>query len=99
MTVQAIELEELAKGGKGKKVLDKNMEIIKDVKVKISVVVGETEIKVKDLFDLKTDSVVKLDTDAAAPISIMLDGKCIGRGSLVVVDDNFGIKVTEILLK
>lgn len=96
MTIQAVEFEEVMGEEKGEPLLKSNLEIIKDVKVKISAVISDTEMTVGELFKLKTDSIIKLHRDVSAPIDLMLDGKIVGRGLLVVVDDNFGVRITEI---
>ena len=96
MSVQAIEYQELAKSEKGPTLLPTNMEIIKDVKVKVEAVISGTQITVGELFALKTDSVIQLNRDAGAPIDLVVDGKIVGRGILVVVDEHFGLQITEI---
>ena len=97
MSVQSIELSELEKGAAGKKsLLGDNIELIKDVKVNIQVVLGEAELPVEELFGLGQDSVVKLDREITAPVDIVLNGKVIARGKLVAADDNFGVQITQI---
>lgn len=70
--------------------------IIKDVKIKIEVRIGEAELSVGELFALGKDSVVALSRSIDEPIDLLLDGKVIGRGHLVAADDNFGIQVVEV---
>ena len=100
MSIQVIELEELSVSrDEGRPVVSNTMDLIKNVKVKMEVVLGEAELSVGELFDLKDGAVVKLNRDVAAPVDIVLDGKTIGRGTLVVVDDNFGIRIAELYNK
>ena len=54
------------------------------------------ELEVKKLFDLKSQSVVKLDKSVSEPIDIRLDNNVVARGELVAVDDSFGIRIVEI---
>ena len=82
---------------KGKELLSGNLQLIKDVKVKVMVCVGRAEVTVKDLFALKDDSVLKLESATTDPVELLLDGKVIARGNLVAVDDNFGVSITEIV--
>jgi len=82
---------------KGKEVLSGNLQMIKDVKVKVMVCVGGAELTVEELFALKDDSVLKLESATTDPVEILLDGKVIARGNLVAVGDNFGVSVTEIV--
>jgi flagellar motor switch protein FliN/FliY len=81
---------------KGKELLAGNLQLIKDVKVKVMVCVGRAEVTVKELFALKDDSVLKLESATTDPVEILLDGKVIARGTLVAVGDNFGVSITEI---
>lgn len=97
MAVHSVELEDLAtEGTSSRPILDRNLDVIKNVKVKLEIFLGEAELTVGELFDLNEDSVVKLDRDVTAPVDIVLDGKVVARGSLVVVDDNFGVRITQI---
>lgn len=73
-----------------------NLDVIKNVKVKVEVVLGSAELSVADLLALQAKSVVTLDRDAAHPVDLKLDGKVVGRGRLVVVGDHFGLQLTEI---
>lgn len=74
-----------------------NIDLIKDVRVKVTVSVGQAELTVAELFALKDDSVVELQASTTDPVEILLDGKVIARGTLVAVGDRFGVGITEIL--
>lgn len=95
-SAQVVSLRELSGSGSGASLLDGNLSLISGVKVRVEVVVGSAEISVAQLFDLKKDSVMPLEQLHNAPLSIRLDGKTIALGSLVVVGDNFGVRITEI---
>jgi flagellar motor switch protein FliN len=82
---------------KGKELLAGNLQLIKDVKVKVMVCVGRAELTVKDLFALKDDSVLTLESATTDPVEVLLEGKVIARGNLVAVGDNFGVSITEIV--
>jgi len=92
--VQPSELE--AAQEKGERVWSDSLDVVKDMQVRVEVCLGEARLSVAELMDLREKSVVKLDRDAAAPVDLVLDGKVIGRGNLVVVGDHFGIQLTEI---
>ena len=97
MSVQKIELSELGETlPNGAALLNGNYDVIKNLKVKLQVYVGEAELSVAELFDLKRESVIQLDRVISSPVDVILDGKCIARGELVAADDNFGIRVLEI---
>ena len=83
--------------GAGKRPLGQNLELIHNLKVHLSATVGRCELTVKELFDLRENSVLTLDKDTREPIEVLLDGRVIARGVLVAVDDCFGVKLTDIL--
>lgn len=95
--IQAVELQDIPEQkNAGKNLINGNLNLIGNVKVKIQAVIGEADISVAELFALTEGSSVKLDTLANAPIDLYLDNKLIAKGELVVVDDNFGVRVTQI---
>jgi flagellar motor switch protein FliN/FliY len=97
-TVEQIQLGELTeKKTQGKSLFDSNFDIIKDVRVKLEACIGEAEISVNELYNLKSNSIVKLNKDSQAPIDLVLDGRVVARGHLVVTGDNFGISISEIM--
>jgi flagellar motor switch protein FliN len=94
---QVIELPELhAASGEGQTILSGNLDIIQGVKVKLSIRVGETIVSVGELMNMKEDHVLKLDTSIDAPVDVLLEGNVVARGQLVAVDDNFGVRITEL---
>jgi flagellar motor switch protein FliN len=95
--VDVVELDEIQDGKQnGVSIFDGNLDVIRNVKVTLDVFLGSTELDVGELFDLKNQSVVKLDRDVTSPVDIRLDNNVVARGELVVVDDNYGIRITEI---
>lgn len=92
--VQLAELGEAPPGGKA--AFGGNMELIQGIKVRVSACVGQRELTVKELFALKEGEIVELDRASNDPVELYLDAKLIGRGELVVVGDNFGIRITEL---
>ena len=73
-----------------------NLDIIKDVKVKLEVRIGEAELTVDELMKLSQGSVVQLTRATTAPIDLLVDGNVVARGHLVAAEDNFGIQITEL---
>lgn len=74
-----------------------NMELIKGVPLDVSVEIGRTRKLVKDILELNKGSLVVLDKLAGEQVDLFVNGQCIAKGDVVVVDDNFGIRITEIL--
>lgn len=96
--VRRIELTELEPGTvRGRKLFDENSEVIRTIKVRLSVCVGKCEMTVKELLGLREDAVLSLDKDIKEPVDILLDGRLIARGQLVAADDSFGVRVSEII--
>ena len=73
-----------------------NLGLLLDVKVKLSVELGACQILMRDVLQLNSGSVVKLDKTAQAPVDLFANQKRIARGEIVVVDDSYGIKITEL---
>ena len=96
-SVRTVELSQLvgAEAG-GKNAFAGNLDLIQNVKVQLAVSLGSAELTVAELFALKEGAVVELLQASDAPLEISLDGRVIARGELVVVGDNFGVRITEI---
>lgn len=98
--IHMLKLEELAgSDASGKRLLGENLELIRALKVRLTVSVGHCELTVKDLFDLRENAVLTLDQDTREPVEVFLDGKVVARGTLVAVDDAFGVRITEIIAR
>jgi len=99
VNVRPVELQPLIDESQdsGKALFKGNLNLIGDVRVRVKAVVGEGDISVSELFSLKDGSLVKLDAEVNQYIDLFLDNKRIARGELVVVDDNFGICIKEIV--
>ena len=98
-SVENIELSEFGEQSLGDRLRDKDassMELVSGVKVSLSALLGEAEITVGELFDLRENSIVQLDRDKGANVELVLDGKVIASGELVVVNESFGIKISSI---
>ena len=94
---QRIELEEISVGAaEGRSLFDANLQLIQGVKISLEVSVGNAQITVGELFTLKEKSILPLNKLTAEPVDVLLDGKVIARGELVVVDDCFGVSITQI---
>lgn len=74
-----------------------NIGLILDVPLQVTVELGSTRKKIKDILELGVGSIVELDKLAGDPVDIFVNGKLIAKGEVVVIDENFGIKVTDIV--
>ena len=74
-----------------------NLQLIMDVPLEISVEIGRTKKLIKDILELSSGSLVVLDKLAGEQVDIYANGQCIAKGDVVVVDDNFGVRITEVI--
>lgn len=76
-----------------------NLDLIMGVSLEIAVEIGRTRKKVQDILTLSKGSLVVLDKLAGDQVDVFVNGKCIAHGDVVVIDDNFGIRISEIVQK
>lgn len=75
----------------------RNIDVLLDVPLEMVVELGRTEMQVKDVVELAPGSVVELERMTAEPINILVNGKLVARGEVVVVDESFGVRITHIV--
>ncbi len=73
-----------------------NMEMLMDVSIPVLVELGKTEMVMRDVLALTPGAIIELDSLAGEPVKITVRGKVIAYGEVVVVDENFGVKITKI---
>jgi len=81
---------------KGAALLGGKLGLLDSVPVTLSVVVGEARTTVGELMALRELSVLKIDKEADCPVDVIVNGNVVARGHLVVVDDNFGVRISEV---
>jgi flagellar motor switch protein FliN/FliY len=74
-----------------------NLNLVLDVPVSLTIELGSCQLPMKEVLQLNVGSVVQLDKPADAPVELSINGKLIARGEVVVVEDRFGIKITEVI--
>ena len=74
-----------------------NVDLIMNVPLGVSVELGRTKRKVKEILDFTQGTVIELEKQAGASADIIVNGQLIARGDVVVMDDNFGVRITEII--
>jgi flagellar motor switch protein FliN/FliY len=75
------------------------MDLIMDVNLQVTVELGRTLLKVRDVLALGPGAVVELDKHAGEPVDVVVNNKTVARGEVVVIDENFGVRLTEIIDK
>ncbi len=74
-----------------------SIEMLMDIKLPISVELGRTETFVRDILEYGTGSVIELDKLAGDPVDVLVNGRLVAKGEVVVVDDHFGVRITLLL--
>ncbi|MFT4515993.1 MAG: flagellar motor switch protein FliN/FliY [Planctomycetota bacterium] len=93
--IQPVAFGQLSQGdvGEGKQ----NLDLLLDVEIPISVEVGRAQMSLEDVLNLVPGSVIALDKKAEEPVDLRVNGKLVARGEVVLVDDVYGLRVTQIV--
>jgi flagellar motor switch protein FliN/FliY len=73
------------------------LDMLHDVEMEVSAELGRTRMSVRELLSLSPGAIVELDRAAGSPADLLVNGRLIARGEVVVVDENFGIRITQIV--
>lgn len=76
---------------------DRNMDMILDIPVTIAMEIGRTKISIRNLLQLNQGSVVELDRLAGEPMDVLVNGTLVAHGEVVVVNEKFGIRLTDVV--
>lgn len=83
-------------GGAQKLQTPRNLEVVQDISVNLSMELGRTRITIKELLQLNQGSVVELDRSVDEHMDILVNGTLVAHGEVVVINDKFGVRLTEI---
>lgn len=75
----------------------KNLNMLMDIPLQVTVELGRTKQSVKDILELASGSIIELDKLAGEPVDILVNSRLIAKGEVVVIDENFGVRVTDIV--
>ena len=75
---------------------DPNLDMVMDIPITLSLELGRTRMSVRELLQLSQGSVVKLDRPGGDPLDILVNGCLVARGEVVVINDRFGVRITDI---
>jgi len=70
---------------------------VRDIPLEVTVELGRTRLLIRDILDLSAGSIIELDKIAGEPVDLFANGLLVARGEVIVIDDNFGVRVTEII--
>jgi flagellar motor switch protein FliN/FliY len=74
-----------------------NMNLVLDVPVSLTIELGGCQLPMREVLQLSIGSVVQLDKAADAPVELSINGKLIARGEVVIIEDRYGVKITEVV--
>lgn len=74
-----------------------DLRLLSDVPLDVTVELGRAVMKVRHLLSLREGSVIELNRAPGAPVDVLVNGRLVARGDVVVVDDEFGVRITEVL--
>ena len=74
----------------------KTYNLLLDVELELSAILGETDISLKKVLDLTKGSIIELDNKTIEPIKLLANGSEVARGEVVIIEDNFGLRITDI---
>jgi flagellar motor switch protein FliN/FliY len=96
VAVQTVQFSPLP-GGPDDGTLPSSLDLVMDIPLRVTVELGATKLKIKDVLELGRGSVVELSRLAGEPVDLMVNGKLMAKGEVVVINENFGLRITEIV--
>ena len=75
----------------------RNLDLLLNVSLQVTAELGKAKMSVRDILKLGTGSVVELDRLAGGPVDLLVNNKLVARGEVVAIDDNFGVRITELI--
>ena len=81
----------------GEAPLSRGLELIMDIPLDVTVELGRVRMLIRDVLDLASGSIIELDRVAGEPVDLLVNGRLVAKGEVVVIEDNFGIRLTEIV--
>lgn len=96
VTVQPVKFASFEDSNKTQGESNKNLDILMDIKLQLTVELGRTELPIKKVLELTRGSIIELEKIAGEPVELYANGKLIANGEVVVIEDNFGLRITNI---
>jgi len=96
VTVQPIKFASFEDLSQTQGEINKNLEILMDIKLQLTVELGRTELPIKKVLELTRGSIIELEKVAGEPVELYANGKLVAHGEVVVIEDNFGLRITSI---
>jgi flagellar motor switch protein FliN/FliY len=96
VAVQTVQFSPLP-GGPDDGTMPSSLDLVMDIPLRVTVELGATKLKIKDVLELGRGSVVELSRLAGEPVDLLVNGKLMAKGEVVVINENFGLRITEIV--
>ncbi|ULO09710.1 flagellar motor switch phosphatase FliY [Paenibacillus sp. 19GGS1-52] len=96
VNVQPVQFANLTGGAFGN-IDENNLNLLMDIPLRVTVELGRTQKQIKDILEMSQGSIIELDKLAGEPVDILVNNKLIAKGEVVVIDENFGVRVTDIV--
>lgn len=96
VNVQPVQFANLQSGVFGN-IDENNLNLLMDIPLRVTVELGRTQKQIKDILEMSQGSIIELDKLAGEPVDILVNNKLIAKGEVVVIDENFGVRVTDIV--
>ncbi|GGF80248.1 hypothetical protein GCM10010912_26640 [Paenibacillus albidus] len=96
VNVQPVQFANLSNGSFGN-IDENNLNLLMDIPLRVTVELGRTQKQIKDILEMSQGSIIELDKLAGEPVDILVNNKLIAKGEVVVIDENFGVRVTDIV--
>ncbi len=77
----------------------KTYNLLLDVELELSAILGETDISLRKVLDITKGSIIELDNKTIAPIKLLANGCEVAHGEVVIIEDNFGLRITDVIRK
>lgn len=99
LNVQNASFPNFGSGGAvgGTPLLQGNMDLLMDVPLNVTIEIGKTCKRMREIMEFTQGTIIDLEKQAGAPVDVVVNGQLIARGDVVVIDDNFGVRITEII--
>lgn len=96
---QSVDLPDLQADGAGAAAADINLNVILDISVDLSVEIGRVQVPIRELLQFSKGSVVELERLVGDSLDVMVNGTLVAKGEVVVVNDKFGVRLTDVVSK
>lgn len=97
VNIQPAQFQNFAAAGQGEMVSAESIELIKDVPLEVTVELGRTSKSISDILEFAPGTIIELDKIAGEPIDVLVNGKFVAKGEVVVIEESFGVRIMEII--